>query len=261
MILELIVSFVFGALVGSFLNVCIWRLPRNESIIVPRSHCPNCKTAISWYDNIPIISFLLLKGRCRHCKAPISWRYPIIESISSIASVIFYLKFGFTLAYFLFFFFFAALLVTSVIDLDFQIIPDEISLLGILIGCLYSFFNPLTNPIDSFLGTLAGAGSLYLIAEFYYFFTKREGLGGGDIKLLAFIGSFLGLKSLLPIIFISSMIGAFIGILITIVQKIQTKRYFAIPFGPFLSIGALIYLFYPKITDMIFGFWTRPRFY
>ncbi len=255
--LELVGSFIFGALVGSFLNVCIWRLPRKESIITPRSRCPHCKTPISWYDNIPIISFFFLRGRCRYCKTPISWRYPVIEAISGVISTTLYLRSGFTLSFFFFFAFFATLLIISMIDLDFQIIPDEISLPGIVIGWLYSFFNPLANPIQSFLGSLAGAGSLYLVAEFYYFFTKREGIGGGDVKLFAFIGSFLGLRSLLPIIFISSLMGAVIGISVAIIQNVQHKRHLAVPFGPFLSIGALIYLFCPNVADSILDLWIK----
>ncbi len=248
-----IASFIFGAIIGSFLNVCAYRLPREESIIRPGSHCPKCKAPIRWYDNIPILSFIFLRGRCRYCQERISWRYPLVELASALLSLILYQKFSLSLAYLLFLAFVSALLVASLIDLDFQIIPDEISLPGILVGWAFSFWNPLIGPFESFLGALAGAGGLYLVGEFYYFLTEREGLGGGDLKLLAFIGSFLGLRSLIPIIFISSLVGAVIGITLGIIQKVQNKRFLAIPYGPFLSLGALIYLFYPHLLDFLFG--------
>ena len=253
----LIASFIFGAIIGSFLNVCAYRLPREESIIYPHSRCPKCKTAIRWYDNIPILSFIFLRGRCRYCRERISWRYPLVELASALFSLSLYREFGLGMAYLLFLAFLSALLVASLIDLDFQIIPDEISLPGILVGWAFSFWNPLIGPFDSFLGALAGAGGLYLVGEFYYFLTKREGLGGGDLKLLAFIGSFLGLKSLIPVIFISSLVGAVIGIALGVIQRVQNKRFLAIPYGPFLSLGALIYLFYPHLLDSLFGLLLR----
>ncbi|OAG27070.1 prepilin peptidase, partial [Thermodesulfatator autotrophicus] len=248
-LVEITAVFILGALVGSFLNVCAYRLPKEESVIRPGSHCPHCKTPIKWYDNIPILSFLLLKGHCRYCGKPISWRYPLVELITAFLSVLVYLRFGLTPAYLGFFFMVAGLWVASIIDLEYQIIPDEISLPGILVGLFFSLYNPLTTPIDALLGALCGAGGLYLLAEFYYFFTKREGLGGGDLKLLAMIGAFLGVKSLIPVLFLASLVGAVIGIAAALWQKAKDKRTFAIPFGPFLSLGAIVYLFFASYLE------------
>jgi len=252
--LELAGVIIFGALVGSFLNVCAYRLPREESIISPGSRCPHCRAPIRWYDNIPILSFFLLGGRCRHCKARIPWRYPLVEVATALLSLAVYLRFGLSPVYLVFFVFSCALFVSSLIDLDFQIIPDEISLPGILVGLAFSPFNPLVSPLEALLGALCGAGGLYLLAEFYYFVAKREGLVGGDLKLLAMIGAFLGVKSLLPVLLIASFVGAVTGIVITLVQKVKEKRTFAIPFGPFLSLGALLHLFYPDLLASFLPF-------
>ncbi len=249
-LLEILGVAIWGALVGSFLNVCIYRLPREESIVRPASRCPRCQSPIRWYDNIPILSYLFLRGHCRYCKAPISYRYPLVELFTALFSVAVYLRFGLSPAYLAFFAFVCALLVASLIDLDFQIIPDEISLPGILVGLAFSPFNPLITPLEALLGALCGAGGLYLLAEFYYFVTKREGLGGGDLKLLALIGAFLGVKSILPVLLISSFVGAITGVLITLIRKIKEARTFAIPFGPFLSLGALIYLFFSNLLSI-----------
>ncbi|NPB09844.1 MAG: prepilin peptidase [Thermodesulfobacteria bacterium] len=253
--LHLVLGFVLGALVGSFLNVCAYRLPRGESIVSPRSRCPSCKTPIRWYDNIPILSYLLLRGRCRFCRAPIPKRYPAVELITALLSLSLVARFGFSIPYFFLFAFTAALLVVSLIDLEFQIIPDEISLPGIVLGLLFSPWNPLTTPLEALLGALCGAGGLYLVAEFYYFFTKREGLGGGDLKLLSMIGAFLGVRSLVPVVFISSLVGALTGVLLALLFRVQEKRTFAIPFGPFLSLGALIHLFAPQLVSRLLPFW------
>jgi leader peptidase (prepilin peptidase)/N-methyltransferase len=178
-----------------------------------------------------------------------------VEFVTAVFSLGLYWRYGFSPVYFFFLAFTAALLVVSLIDLDYQIIPDEISLPGILVGLAGSFWNPLVTPMEAFLGALAGAGALYLVAEFYYFLTRREGLGGGDLKLLALIGSFLGLRSLFPVIFVSSLIGAVVGIAVALRQRIQNKRHLAIPFGPFLSLGALVYLFFPQFFSLLFTPW------
>ncbi len=243
--LALLAAFLWGTVLGSFLNVCAYRLPRGESIVSPGSRCPRCGNPIRWYDNIPLLSYLLLRARCRACGSPISFRYPLVELASGLLSALLFLRFGFTPAYLGFLAFGAALLVASLIDLDYQIIPDEISLPGILVGLAFSVFNPLVTPLTAFLGALCGAGGLYLVAEFYYFLAKREGLGGGDLKLLALIGAFLGLKSLVPVLLLASLTGSVVGIAFTLFYKIKEKRTFAIPFGPFLSLGALVYLLLP----------------
>lgn len=234
--------FVLGAVTGSFLNVCIYRMPLEQSIIAPGSRCMACGTAIRWFDNIPIISWLLLRGRCRHCAAPFSLRYPLVELLTGLLSLALFIKFGATLQYLVLFIFVAALLVVTFIDFDHQIIPDEISLPGIAIGFLCSFFLPEPSWLSSLLGVIAGWGLLALVFYGYLWLTGREGMGGGDAKLLAMMGAFLGLKAIPFIIFSSSLVGSIAGLSI---MKLQGKdRHLAIPFGPYLVLGALLYIFF-----------------
>jgi leader peptidase (prepilin peptidase)/N-methyltransferase len=237
-----IVSIAFGAIMGSFLNVCIFRLPKEESIIAPGSHCPYCKTPIKFYDNIPLVSYLLLKGKCRQCRGSISLQYPLVEGITALSSLLLIMKFGPSLSYFIYFVFVAALIVITVIDLYHQIIPDVISLPGIGAGLLVSLIIPQITFLNSLLGILLGGGSLFLVATLYQWLFKREGMGGGDVKLLAMIGAFLGWKAIILTILLSSLIGSITGIII-MVSKGKDFKY-AIPFGPFLSLGAVIALFY-----------------
>lgn len=237
-----IVSIIFGAVVGSFLNVCICRLPEAESIIWPGSHCPHCKKPIRFYDNIPLISYFLLRGRCRYCRKPISLQYLLIEGITALSSLFLFMKFGPSLSYLFYFAFVAALTVMTVIDLYHQIIPDVISLPGIGVGLLASLLIPPLTFLNSLIGILLGGGSLFLVATLYQWLFKREGMGGGDVKLLAMIGAFLGWKAVLLTILLSSLIGSITGIFIMVVKGKDFK--YAIPFGPFLSLGAVISLFY-----------------
>jgi len=237
-----IISFIFGALVGSFLNVCIFRLPKEESIIWPGSHCPHCKKPIRFYDNIPLVSYFLLRGRCRYCKGSISLQYPLVEGITALSSLFLIIKFGPSMSYLFYFAFVAALIVITVIDLYHQIIPDVISLPGIGMGLLASLLIPQITFFNSLIGILLGGGSLFIVATFYQWLFKREGMGGGDIKLLAMIGAFLGWKAVLLTILLSSLIGSVTGILMMVVKGKDFK--YAIPFGPFLSLGAVISLFY-----------------
>ncbi len=245
MLLNIIILFAFiiGAAVGSFLNVVILRLPaEGESIVFPASRCPKCRHALQWYDNIPIVSFIVLKKRCRYCEAPISWQYPLIELVMALLSVALLFKFGLTIALPIYFLFSAALLAVIVIDFYHQIIPDVISLSGIVIGFVCSFFNPVVTWQQSGLGLLIGGGALYAVAAGYYLFTKREGMGGGDIKLIAMIGAFLGWQSLPFVIFGSSVLGAIVGLGAMVKQKKGGKT--MIPYGPFLSAAALLYMFF-----------------
>ena len=237
-----LISIIFGALVGSFLNVCICRLPEEESIIWPGSHCPHCKNPIKFYDNIPLVSYILLRGKCRHCKNTISFQYFLIEGITALSSLFLFMKFGPSLSYFFYFAFVAALTVMTVIDLYHQIIPDVISLPGIGVGLLASLLIPQLTFRNSLIGILLGWGSLFLVATLYQWLFKREGMGGGDVKLLAMIGAFLGWKAVLLTILLSSLIGSITGILIMVVKGKDFK--YAIPFGPFLSLAAVISLFY-----------------
>jgi len=237
-----VASIVLGAIVGSFLNVCISRLPKEESIVRPGSHCPKCKTPIRFYDNIPLLSYLLLKGKCRHCKAPISIQYPIVEAITALSSFFLFITFGVSLSFFYYFSFVAALIAITVIDLYHQIIPDVISLPGIVIGLLGSLVIPQITFWSSLIGVLSGGGSLFLVATVYQWLFKREGMGGGDVKLLAMIGAFLGWKAVILTIFLSSFIGSIIGITVMLIKGKDFK--YAIPFGPFLALGAVISLFW-----------------
>ena len=238
----LISSIIFGALIGSFLNVCIFRLPKEESIVWPGSHCPHCKKPIKGYDNVPIISYILLKGRCRECRSPISAQYPLVEGVTALGSLFLMMRFGPSLSYLVYFVFVASLIVITVIDLYHQIIPDVISLPGIGVGLLASLIIPQITFLNSMIGILLGGGSLFLVATVYQWLFKREGMGGGDVKLLAMIGAFLGWKSVILTILLSSLIGSVTGILIMVLKGKDFK--YAIPFGPFLSLGAVISLFY-----------------
>ncbi len=238
---------ILGAIIGSFLNVVILRLPEEEaSIVFPASHCPKCQTALRWYENIPILSFLALQGQCRSCKAKISWQYPLVEAAMAALSWAIYITVGATPLFLIYFIFCAALLVIIFIDFYHQIIPDVISLPGIALGFATSFINPLLTWQDSGLGILIGGGTFYIIAGGYYLIAKRAGMGGGDIKLLAMIGAFLGWQALPFVIFTSALMGSIIGIFAMIEQKKGGQT--VIPYGPFLAIASIFYIFFrPQI--------------
>lgn len=249
--LILIFAGLFGAIIGSFLNVVILRLPEEgSSIAYPSSHCPQCKTALSWYENIPVFSYLVQFGKCRHCKTSISIQYPVVEILMALLTSALVNRFGLSLQTGGFFLFSAALLTVVFIDLQHQIIPDIISLPGIVVGFLFSFFNLQISWLDSLLGIVLGGGVLYGIAMAYYLWRKQDGMGGGDIKLLAMLGAFLGWQSLPFIIFASSLSGSLVGIITLIVKRKGSNT--RIPFGPFLSLAALIYLFFSK--EILFYF-------
>lgn len=243
--LLLIFSFVFGAVVGSFLNVCIYRIPAEQSIVSPPSSCPKCGRRIRWYENIPMISYLLLRGRCSACRTVISLRYPLVEGLTGGLFVLIFWYFGSSAPTLVYWLLAAALVTITFIDLDHQIIPDVISLPGIAVGFVCSFFIPWLTWLDSLLGIVVGGGSLLLVAWGYEKLTGREGMGGGDIKLLAMLGAFLGWQSVLPIIFLSSLAGTLIGVPIMLIQKGDAKL--AIPFGPFLCFAAIVYLLWGQI--------------
>lgn len=237
-----IFAFVLGAVVGSFLNVCICRLPRDESIVSPPSHCPKCGFRIPFYDNIPILSYLLLAGKCRSCRASISFQYPLVELINALLALFLFIRFGPTLGFAVLFVFCSAMVVITFIDLEHQIIPDVISLPGIIFGFIASFFIPQLGWLNSLIGIAVGGGSLLLVAYGYQLIAKKEGMGGGDIKLLAMMGAFFGWKAVLFIIFASSLIGSVIGIALMLIRNEDSKL--AIPFGPFLAFAAIIYIFF-----------------
>lgn len=231
------VVIVLGLLIGSFLNVCIWRLPRNESVVSPRSRCPACQRPIRLFDNIPIVSFLLLRGRCRACGESISWRYPLVELANGVGYGVLVWRFGAAWETAIYAVLYSALLVVTVIDLDHQIIPDRITLPGMLIGLAaaaavlpHGFWNGLW-------GLLGGGALFYLVAV-----ASGGGMGGGDIKLIAMIGAFLGWKLMLLTIFLAALSGAVVGIYLMIAAGRSRKS--QVPFGPFLSLGAIVAVLY-----------------
>ena len=224
------------------MNVCIYRLPREESIVLPGSHCPHCDRPIKFYDNIPLFSYLLLKGKCRYCGVPISLQYPIVEGVTAFFSLLMFLRYGPSLDYFFFFAFISGLILITVIDLFHQEIPDVVSLPGIGVGLIGSLILPQISFLQSLGGMLLGGGILFLVAFGSQWLFKREGMGGGDVKLLAMIGAFLGWKAVILTIFLSSLIGSIVGVLIMILKGKNFK--YAIPFGPFLSLGAILSLFW-----------------
>lgn len=235
-------AFIFGAAIGSFLNVCIFRIPAKESIVKPLSQCPRCHHPIRIYDNIPIVSFIILRAKCRDCGEKISWQYPLVELITGLLALLLFMKSGLTLDFLVFFIFIAVLIVISFIDLNHQIIPDIISLPGIPVFFLAAVFIVKVPWHEALIGLLVGGGLLFAIAFVYEWIAKREGMGGGDIKLLAMIGGFLGWKSLIFVLLFSSFAGALVGIAVMIVKKQDMK--YAVPFGPFLSAAAVTYLFW-----------------
>jgi len=248
-------AFILGAVVGSFLNVCIYRIPAGKSIVSPPSACPHCGQHIRWFQNIPILSYLFLGGKCASCRTVISLRYPAIEALTGLLFALVLYNFSFSTATPVYWMFVAALIVITFIDLDHQIIPDVISLPGIIVGFICSFFIPWLSWLDSLLGIVIGGGILLTIAWIYEKVAKREGMGGGDIKLLGMLGAFLGWKAVLPIIFIASLIGSLIGIPLMLLQKRDTKL--AIPFGPFLAFAATVYLFWGH--DLIYWYLNLLR--
>lgn len=244
-----VLIFILGLVIGSFLNVCIYRIPRKLSIIKPSSFCPSCGNSLKWWHNIPVLSFVILKGKCAYCGAKISLRYPVVEILNGIFYVLAYLNFGLTISLPFVLIFISALIVISFIDFDFQIIPDEISIplifLGIILSLLpHNSINLAYDIKDSLIGIVIGGGSLLIVS-----LITRGGMGGGDIKLNAAVGAFLGWKAALLTIFIGSLAGSIVGIVI--LKKTGNRK---IPFGPFLSLGACVCLFFGEsLLNWYFG--------
>ena len=239
-------SLFFGLCLGSFLNVCIYRIPIDRSIVRPPSSCPQCGERIRFYDNIPVISYIFLLGKCRYCRKQISLRYPIVEATTGLLSLAIFIRYGLSHEYFLFLLFVASLVAISFIDLQHQIIPQIISLPTILIGLAAISVFELNDIswLDSLIGIIGGWGVFYLFGRIFKWLRGKEGLGGGDATLLAMIGAWTGWQALPFIILISSLTGTFIGggSLLLGGQKLSQR----IPFGPFLALGALIYLFFGR---------------
>ena len=232
---------LFGAIIGSFLNVCIHRLPLRESLLWPRSRCPQCAKTIAWYDNFPVFSYFWLRGRCRACRRHISWRYPLVEALNATGYGLIIWRFGFSASALVYLLLWSSLIVISFIDLDHMIIPDRITLPGIGLGLVAGTLL-LPRWWDSVVGLLVGGGILYFMAWISPYLFGKEGMGGGDIKLLAMIGAFLGWKPAILTIFFGGLLGAVVGVTLMGVRVITREAY--LPFGPFLSLGAVVVILY-----------------
>lgn len=229
-------ALILGLLIGSFLNVCIHRLPNDESIRFPGSRCPACRHPVRWWDNIPLLSFMVLRGRCRDCGTAISLRYPLVEFLNGAGYVLLVWRFGLNAPTLIYALLFSALLVVTFIDLDHQIIPDRITLPGMVVGVMASTLVLPLGFLNSIFGLLLGGVLFYGVAA-----ASRGGMGGGDIKLIAMIGAFLGWQQTLLTIFIGALSGSVIGLFLMVAMG--KNRKYPVPFGPFLSLGALVSLF------------------
>ena len=258
-----VIIFVFGLIIGSFLNVCILRIPMAESVVLPSSHCPSCRTPIKPYDNIPVVSWLVLAGRCRKCKARISAMYPMVELATGLLFLACYLAFGLSAEALKWAIFAALVIVLTITDLRERILPDKVNFAGLGLGLLLSLF---TKPVDgtaswlanhlfaypppgaalSFADSLIGAGAasglLWLVAEGYFRARGREGMGLGDVKMMAMAGAFLGLQRALLTILLGSLLGSVIGIAVIAIGR--KGRDFELPFGTFLGAGAILVMFF-----------------
>lgn len=252
--------FLLGVCFGSFFNVIIYRLPQNNSIVSPPSHCPNCQKPIRWYDNLPLISFLILKGKCRDCGGKISWRYPLVELLAGIIFLSsYYLASGsFNASFFLSLFFLSVLLVIAFIDLNTFIIPDKIILPAIFLSLAllvldFAVFSLNLLPLlpgsgfSSFLGAVAAFSFFYFLAFISPLIFGKEGMGGGDLKLVFFLGLYLGYYVFFAL-FVAFFLGSLVGLLLIYLK--EKKRKEEIPFGPFLSLGGVVALFFgPTIVN------------
>jgi leader peptidase (prepilin peptidase)/N-methyltransferase len=269
----LLIVFIVGLLVGSFLNVCIVRLPREGSIVSPPSHCPRCKASIKFYDNIPVLSFLLLRGKCRTCGEPISWRYPFVEFLNAVLYAWTFHELGLSGEAFLVMALCSALIVITFIDFDYQIIPDVISLPGMVVGlalapfCMSALQDPLpfrldlllpsagpylTGFLNSLIGLLLGGGPLFAIGWAWEKLRHVEAMGGGDVKLMGMVGSIIGWKGALLTIMLGALAGSVAGLLLIVLKQHKMEK--VIPFGPFLAVGSIAAMFYgPDIISWYLG--------
>jgi len=250
------IIFIFGSVIGSFLNVCIYRLPKGESIVFPPSHCTTCVKNIQWYDNIPIISYLLLKGRCRFCGSKIRMRYFMVELLTAALLALLFAAFGTSPKFFAYAVMACGLIVATFVDFEINEIPDEISIGGFIAGLLFAFLFPSILGAGSkwqallwsAFGSLAGGGSIYLMGFFGEMVFKKEAMGGGDVKLMAMIGAFIGWKMVLLTFFVAPLFGAVVGLIL----KIREGREI-IPYGPYLSLAALVAIFFgERILRLLF---------
>lgn len=286
MVLYLVIVFLVGLIIGSFLNVCIYRIPKaGMSVVTPRSHCPKCGQTIRWFDNIPLLSYLLLKGKCRYCRTPISWRYPLVELLTALC-----FTYAFTyhfpnpylpagqaglanmesiIPFIVSIYLISTLIIISFIDFDLRIIPDELSISGIVIALILSIIFPnllesavlfghkgsiIASVISCIAGIIAGGGIIYLVGVLGKLVFRKEAMGFGDVKLMAMLGGFLGWEAIIYVFFIGCFFGAIVGI----ISWLITREHY-LPFGPYLALGALLMrFFHPQITYFVAK--TYPEF-
>lgn len=245
--IERAIVFIIGAIIGSFLNVCIYRIPKRQSVVFPPSHCPHCKKNIHWYDNIPILSYIILRGRCGFCRKKIRPRYIAIETLTACLMLGLFIYLGMGPKFIVYAAFVAALIVVAFIDLEIQEIPDEITLGGTVMAVLFSFLFPeihdtslkLAALFQAVAGALLGGGLIYAMGVLGGIVFKKEAMGGGDVKLMALIGAVLGWKLTALVFFIAPVPGAIVGIM----QK-RRKGAQTIPYGPHLALAAVIAIFF-----------------
>ena len=234
---EAVAATVLGAMVGSFANVAIYRLPRHQSLVTPRSRCPHCGHPIRAWDNIPLLSFLLLRGRCRDCGAPISWRYPLVEALTAALFLAVWLWFGASLASLRAALFALIMVIVIFVDLDHRIIPNALTYPGIALGLLLAWGGGAWGFLTAVIAAL-GAGLVFLAIAVL----SRGGMGGGDIKLAALMGAFLGWPLIAAALFVSFMVGGIVGVALLATGRRRRKD--PVPFGPFLAVGGLAALFW-----------------
>jgi leader peptidase (prepilin peptidase)/N-methyltransferase len=262
-------AFLVGLMIGSFLNVCILRIPKEESIVHPASHCPKCNARIKPYDNIPVLSWLVLGGKCRNCKTKISAMYPAIELLTGALFFLCYRFFGISLDGIKWAILCALLIVLTATDIRERLLPNLVNLVGFVIGIIISFFTlptdgaalwisnrlfefppprPVISLADALLGALAGAGLLWIVGEGYFRLRGKEGMGLGDVKMMGMVGAFLGLKRTLLTVLVGSLLGSVIGIVIVLAAR--KGRDYELPFGAFLGAGAILTIFFgsPLLT-------------
>jgi len=242
-----VLAFLVGLALGSFLNVVITRLPQGEQVWAGRSRCPQCRVTILWRDNLPLLSFFLLRGRCRFCGQPISWRYPAVELAGGLLALALWIRFPGDYLLVVYGSFCAALVVLTALDLEHRWLPDAITIPGTGLGLILALIFPHLPFLESLAGALAGAAIFYGLGWVYEKLTGKMGLGGGDVKLLALIGAFLGVRALPWIIFGSAALGSLVGLGLALGRGRLAKgewRTLAIPYGPFLAAAALAYLFW-----------------
>lgn len=246
-------TLVIGSIFGSFLNVWIYRLARGESVVTPRSHCPQCGYPIQWHDNLPVLSYFLLRGRCRNCRAPISIQYPLVEAACAGLAFILWLKNGYGAALLIDFTFLFLLLGIAVTDARSYIIPDLFTLGGMLAGLLFSLLPGGITPLQSVVGLLAGGVSFYLVALAGELIFKKEAMGGGDVKMMAMVGAFLGWPGVVFTVFTGSLAGSLIFGWINYVMRKKVL----VPFGVFLSLGGALYVFFgTRLIGWYLGFFN-----